>query len=220
MAEIPNEVENPDDPPTFFLSYARGGVQDGPIAQPIEAVGAFFRRLTEDVGQLLAPLPGQQLGFMDSSMEAGDVWSSELLWAAGRCGSFVALLSPAYLASEWCAMEWDLFASRQVVRRSGGRSPNSTAILPVLFTPLGDPIPRRVARIQIFRPDDGLGRTAALYLEHGVLGLYRMGLRDEFGTVAWTLARKIVNIVTAHEVRPKVPPNSSQLRRSFREGEQ
>ena len=157
---------------------------------------------------------------MDTTMEAGDVWSDELLAAAASCHVFIALLSPAYIwRSAWCAMEWDLFSGREVVRRTDGKASNSTAIVPVLWVPIKDDVPPRVERIQRFTPPPVPGKAESLYEEHGVFGLFRMGLQDEVGAVSWTLAQQIVSIYADHRVRRKGSPDITALRRSFDEGE-
>jgi hypothetical protein len=206
----------------FFLSYARSrpARKSGQPSTASVAVRRFFVNLCEDVAQLLPLRPGHAPGFMDTTLEAGEVWSDELLLAAARCHVFVPLLSPGYIwRSTWCAMEWDLFAAREVRRRADDKPSKSTAIIPVLWVPISDRMPTKISQIQLFTPPEVPGRADTLYEQHGVFGLFRLGLFDDLGAVSWTLAQQIVSVYTDRLVVPNNEPDIRALRRSFAQEE-
>jgi TIR domain len=213
-------VSNDSGVPAFFLSYARQRSLKRSVSSSTanNDIRQFFTRLSEDVAQMLTPLPGQDPGFMDTTMQAGYDWNDEILWAAGSCQVFIAMLSPAYVfSSEWCAMEWDIFARRNVIPLDGAQPVNRTAILPVLWAPIADPLPPRVRAVQMFSPTSVGGATEALYRDHGVFGLIRMRRRNAYTTVVWTLAKQVVQTMRELRVETWVPDNTEGLRRTFLE---
>jgi hypothetical protein len=218
VGRITVNAQNQADPriPIFFLSYARGGPA-GHHAN--RSVREFFDDLSENVAQLLPLRPGHSPGFMDTStMKAGSVWGEEVLTAAARCHVFVPLLTSAYIwSSSWCAMEWDVFASREVRQRIDGQPTRQTAILPVRWVPVYQPVPERIAAIHRFTPPEIPSGMVALYTQHGVFGLIRMRLHDEVSVICWTLAQQIVSIHNDFQVIPNDAPDVTTLRRSFEE---
>ena len=211
-------AQNRADPriPIFFLSYARSGPAGHPANR---SVREFFDDLSENVAQLLPLRPGDATGFMDTStMKAGSVWGEEVLAAAARCHVFVPLLTSAYIwSSPWCAMEWDVFAARDVRRRADGRRSRQTAIVPVRWVPVYQPVPQRVSAIHRFTPPEIPTGVVALYAQHGIFGLIRMRLLDEVSAICWTLAQQIVSVHTDLRVVPNDAPDITTLRRSFEE---
>ncbi len=125
--------------PIFFLSYAparpirtsRPGPRD-----VNRSVVRLFDDLSMHVDQLLGSPTGVGPGFMDRSMEGGTRWAPEVLEAAGTCHVFIPLISLSYVESTWCAMEWDAFWQRNVIRRPSDSSGSQTAILPVTWLPM------------------------------------------------------------------------------------
>lgn len=111
--------------PYFFLSYARRSEStDGAL------VRRFFDDLSDDIRQLAAA-PNDALGFFDNqSLRAGMRWEQALLSGLGTARTFVALMSPAYFANEWCGREWALFN-----RRLHGIDRHIPAILPIFWVP-------------------------------------------------------------------------------------
>lgn len=210
-----SETGNPQGP-IFFLSYAQARQirsQAGP-----HDVNRFVVRLFDDlsmhVDQLVGSPTGGARGFMDRSMESGTRWVREVLAAAGTCHVFIPLISSGYVKSEWCAMEWDAFSRRKVVRRPSGSSGNKTSILPVIWSPmLEDQLPPAMRKLQFFLPqkltDPDITQR---YLTEGVYGL--LALHDEatYQAVVWRLARSIVDAYHAYHVEPNIPTDSRQLR--------
>jgi hypothetical protein len=103
----------------FFLSYARavkGPAMVGKVRDPDRYVKTFFQDLAENVGQLIALRADVPAGFMDQEIRGGVKWPDELMRVVGTCQVLVALLSPPYLESDWCGMEWHAFSQRAVLR--------------------------------------------------------------------------------------------------------
>jgi hypothetical protein len=206
--------------PPFLLSYARA---KGPVRPPEfvadanESVERLFMDLSNRVAQLI-PLPaGRDPGFMDRSLEAGERWSDELLQNLSTCRVFVALLSDPYLhRSRWCAMEWDLFARRQVRRvRDTGRD-YGTPILPILWTPMEQPVPGVVAAVQRFVPSGVPPEYRHIYVSEGVLGMSHVH-NDAYKAIVWKIARQIQIILSSFQVEPIVQPTTAGLRQSFQQ---
>ena len=119
--------------PVFFLSCAAPAA--GGARQHLER--RFFNDLSEDVAALVGRAVGSDPGFMDIAVRPGRELRSELLQAIGTSQVFVALLSPRYMASSWCGMEWGAFSRRRVVKPfSDAPAPGTTGIIPVLWTPV------------------------------------------------------------------------------------
>ncbi|MEV4756103.1 TIR-like protein FxsC [Micromonospora sp. NPDC049559] len=210
--------------PLFFLSYAvvkpprRSTV--GP-RDPNANVLELFAELSVHVNHLVSRPTGADPGFMDRTMRGGERWNAELLEAVGTCQVFVALLSPAYLDSEWCAMEWDAFASRKVHKRDENSSDRESCILPVSWSPMDSaPLPDSTGLIQRFSPegtpDDSI---VPQYQQEGLYGLLSMRQEVTHGVIVWKLAQRIVQLSRSHWVEPRVLTDTSGLARKFpREG--
>ncbi|MEU4161503.1 TIR-like protein FxsC [Actinoplanes sp. NPDC026670] len=210
----PAPVADDPDAPVFLLSYARPARSRtvGPPREPSRDVIRLFDDLSELVGELTgAPAPG----FMDRILDGGDRWESSLLRAAGTSQVLVSLLSGPYLRSPWCALEWDVFARRPVVSRTG--EPHAqTAIVPVLWTPFSEPPPPTVAAVQMFTPT-GLPDESgtARYLADGLFGLTQTGQTATYDAIVWKLALHIVRLHQDYRVEPLVPPGVEGLRTGF-----
>jgi hypothetical protein len=211
---------NPPDPgrkdppppggPVFFLSYSR-------TTRLNTEVGQLFEDLTDRVQQIVPLRPGEQAGFMDVHMEAGEEWNDELLRNLATCQVFVALLSGPYLRNSiWCPMEWDLFFGRQVTPRAGGQNrPHAKAIIPVWWTPFGEPLPPMVGQVQCFALSSlATRRQKALYDSEGMLGMLDMD-PPAYKAAVWTLARQIYKMRQDFDVAPDPAPKTDGLRRSF-----
>lgn len=211
--------------PAFFLSYARAKPSSaraaGTPADPNSGVRRLYSDLSDMVQQLLPLQAGADAGWMDVSMEAWVLWSSELLRNLGKARVFVALLSPPYLQrSEWCPMEWDYFSRRPVRPRSGtSPRPYATAIIPVLWVPVDEQLPAVVSGVQRFAPLASmvLPEHIQLYESEGVLGMSYVN-PVAYRAVVWSLARQIRDKCLALETSPSESTSTRNLRRSFTEG--
>jgi hypothetical protein len=206
--------------PVFFLSYARPKRPAHPVVRQFEMyepAANLFTDLTMHVSQLVPKPLGQDAGFMDLTMEGGELWEPDLLHAVGTCSVFIALLSDPYLASEWCAMEWHAFSARATLDRSDGQHTNQTAILPVLWTPLTTNVPDTVNKVQRFHPSRVPMKVGAQYEEDGLYGLVQMGEKAVYDVLVWKLALRVQQLHSALITRQHVRENSTTLRRSFLE---
>jgi len=210
-----------DDPaaPIFFLSYARANPRGraSPRYAVNEHVARLFKDLSENVAELLPSLPGKQLGFMDTTMQGGEDWRRRLLYAAGTCQVFIALLSPNYLdGSPWCAMEWDLFSKRTVKPRSSETEAGS-GIIPSLWAPTRTSTPRHVSAVQRFAPSDYVDELdRERYRAGGIFGLLRTNHHDAYMSIVWDLAMLIQTRYYDQWVEPQIRTDTRGLRRSFR----
>jgi hypothetical protein len=206
-------------PPVFFLSYARSRQVDDPVWPPVEVdehVLRLFEDLTAHVNQLIAAPPGRSPGFMDMTMETGELWEKELLEAVGACQVLVCLLSPNYLTqSEWCAMEWDIFTRRAVLRRQDDSPAQETTIVPVLWVPIQEEIPPLVNKVTRFAPRGLPNTTIGAHLRSD--GLYGLLItdRDAYRAVVWKLALHIQRLHALYHVEEGIPPSTAGLQRSF-----
>ncbi|GIG88537.1 TIR-like protein FxsC [Plantactinospora endophytica] len=219
-AAHPAEI-GPQSGPAFFLSYARAKAPSprsgGGLTDPNSGVRQLYADLSDRVRQMLPLRAGEEAGFMDIRMEAGHLWSDELLRNLGRARAFVALLSPPYLErSEWCPMEWDFFARRTVSQHPGSaRGPFATAIIPVLWTPIDEPGPSTVSKVQRFTPSPVVPREhIQLYESEGILGMSDVN-PGAYRAVVWALARQIQDTCAALRVSPTTDTSTADLRRSF-----
>jgi hypothetical protein len=197
-----------DGPPSvFFLSHAHHATREriGVPLEPTRWVDKFFDGLSETVAELVGPGAGADVGFMDRSLQSGDIWSDEWLWAVGTCQVCIALLSPSYLGRKWCAMEWSAFAQRRVIRRSDHKVVSRKPIIPVKWTPIrvGYRFPAAIMKVQHFRstglPDPTYG---SLYESEGIEGLMRIG-SPAYETTVWKLAKAVSTFCETYWVEPQ-----------------
>jgi hypothetical protein len=216
--------EFPEDPsaPVFFLSYARARQAIHPVAAPYEVnrhVMRLFTDLAAIVNELVPVGPGQDPGFMDMTLDGGERWKVQLLRAVGSCQVFISLLSASYFRSEWCAMEWDVFARRNAFRRSDKAPDETTGFLPVLWAPIAVGIPTVVNEVNRFTPTDLPDPSfAAQYHSSGILGLLSMGLENVYEAVVWKLAQQVQRMYYTRWVEPLLLTDVNGLQRSFTEG--
>jgi len=218
------EAAEREDPaaPVFFLSYWRPDPPAFGAGPPREAnrfVMRFFDDLTEDVNNLIGSVPGRDPGFLDVTRGGGELWERRLLHAAGTCQVFICLLSSPYLSgSEWCAREWDLFSRRQVVPRQGPAAHDESAIVPVLWTPLTDPLPPAVADVNLFMPTRLRDDFRADYQAEGLLGLLRTGKEPIYQAIVWRIAQHVERVRRHFRVEPLHVPGPGDLRTTFERG--
>jgi hypothetical protein len=208
--------------PLFFLSYAHSlvihrarGQNRGRNRRFIK----FFEDLSENVAELVSRPAGSDPGYLDQSITAGRRWTPDLLNAIGTCQVFVALLSPIYIDSDWCGLEWHGFSRRRVISYTEGEISNETAIIPVIWAPVREPdVPKIIRDVQWFYPPD-MPETdkAAGYESDGVVGLLQMD-DTAYQTVVWRLAQRIADIHYHHRVEPR-SIQIGKLRNVFKEQE-
>ncbi|GAA0895903.1 TIR domain-containing protein [Virgisporangium aurantiacum] len=214
-------VEINDDPraPVFFLSYARQRQLHRPAAppQPInQHVKRLYRDVSEHLGQLVGAFPGEDPGFMDITMEAGDLWRPQLLEKASTCQVLICLISTPYLIrSEWCAMEWDLFTRRRVLSRDDGKPANAKAIIPILWAPYTVDVPAEIDEVNRFVPTDlCTPENVDLYQSQGLFGLMAAG-DDAYRPIVWSLAMTVFRIHQRYWVEPLQLTGKETFRTAF-----
>jgi hypothetical protein len=201
-------VSEPDSKgPLFFLSYARTKpLRDALDSQPNpnRRVYQLFNDLSTHLNNLVYRETGaDDPGYVDRSMRGSEVWTDDLRSALGSCQVLVALLSPAYVQSEWCAREWNGFASRPVRRREGATGRRSTSIIPVVWaSPKLFKAPPAIRRVQFFSPVRLSSATLAQeYHDEGLYNLLSIGTPGTDGIVL-RLAQRIVELAGDNDVGP------------------
>ncbi|WP_371580598.1 TIR-like protein FxsC [Streptomyces sp. NBC_01314] len=176
-----------DNPPYFFLSYARTpslGLNSG---DPNHWVQVLFQDLCDHIMALTDLPAGASAGFMDREMRSGGGWTDKVSENLAACRVFVPLYSPRYFTGEMQGREWYAFNERIVLARSTGAG-DVPAIVPALWVHVPfDQLPESARDFQI---DTSLGDR---YLTSGIYGLIKLNrLRDEYEEVVYGLARRIV----------------------------
>jgi TIR domain len=207
------------DAPAFFLSYARPQSQStfGAALDFDNPVFRLFNDLCVRVNQAIRMPVGMDVGFIDANLEVGVQWRPELLRMIGTCTVFVALLSEPYLYdSKWCPMEWHLFKQREVRPKKGyaNISPNSSAILPVLWTPIYGDFPPVVEAAERFMPADLPPEYLARYQRDGLLGARDISIAAYTALVS-KIARHIQIVRATRTVVPLVKEDTSGLPDTF-----
>ncbi|MCL8013674.1 TIR-like protein FxsC [Streptomyces sp. AS02] len=188
--------------PYFFLSYAHTPRDETDESDPDVWVHRLFRDLCEDIRQLTA-VPLGASGYMDRSMRAGQLWTTELGDALAACRVFVPLYSPRYFHSSWCGKEWTIFANRAARYRTEGRRGTPGAIVPALWAPIEDhQLPETVKDIQYRHPELG-----DRYRDYGFYGLMKLSSqRRHYQRAVFELARRIIEVGRSVVVEPGETP--------------
>ncbi|KKD05179.1 TIR domain-containing protein [Streptomyces sp. WM6386] len=89
----------------FFTSYSE-------LDEDVPYVQRFHADVEKEVrAQLGKRTPGS--GFLDrETIEPGNRWRQRLMYGACTTRTMLALYSPSYFQSEWCAREWTTFSER------------------------------------------------------------------------------------------------------------
>ena len=89
-----------------FISYARKDDVDARVSAFVDALSRFHKVITGD---------DLRVFFDRDEIRSGDDWYLRLLESLRSSASMVALLSPAYLESEYCWIEWTTFERQAAV---------------------------------------------------------------------------------------------------------
>jgi tetratricopeptide (TPR) repeat protein len=110
------------EPTDLFVSYARRDNPDGRVAALVARIEDGF-----------AAFSGRPLRvFFDTDAIAGmDEWQGRILKGLREARLFLACLSPAYIASEWCRREWEEYVRYEAIRQCLGEG-----IAPIYFVTL------------------------------------------------------------------------------------
>jgi hypothetical protein len=164
-------------PPLFFISYARADVEFPPYR---EDLAAFVEALSAKVADRTArPMNG--LRFFDAtSIETGEIWTTELTAAVARTRVAVPLYSMNYFTRPWCGKEYEIFRRR---RRTAGQS----GVVPVLWVKCTT-LPDGVEQVQY--------RDAAFPAEYSQVGMRQLrrlkSYADQYEMALEALADRIV----------------------------
>lgn len=92
-----------------FISYARFD----------EQTRGFLTDFTRALSEAFRSLTGRPLRlFVDTvQIPASSLWETRLLHALQRSATLIAIQSPSYTTSTWCAREWDTFLTLEKERR-------------------------------------------------------------------------------------------------------
>ncbi|MGW4671337.1 toll/interleukin-1 receptor domain-containing protein [Streptomyces sp. NPDC004324] len=92
-----------------FISYARYD----------EQTRGFLTHFTNKLSEAFHSLTGRPLRlFVDTTqIPASSLWETRLLHALQRSATLIAIQSPSYITSPWCAREWDTFLILEKERR-------------------------------------------------------------------------------------------------------
>jgi len=139
----------------FFFSYAR------------ENRNAYLERFFDDLSEAVQLRKGENVGigfFDQETLKLGEPWSPTLLEALQTSRTLVSMYSPAYLKSEFCGKEWQVFRMRQeLYNKTRDSGPSVSIIKPVIWFP-SDEYPEDVARLQYLTGDeDELHNKLGLY---------------------------------------------------------
>lgn len=197
----------------FFLSYARA---DGPY------VTKFLQDVAQQVRskeEALSKVDPAEIGFMDrASTEPGDDWDHALLDALCHARVLVCMLSRGYLASEYCAKEFEVFRRRideYKARLSPDRRPR--LIMPVLGHPLTrlGTLPPAISHLQYDHVDFG-----ELYPEKGLFALSNHSrYQQEYEQFLEAFTWKLVDAAREHPLPPSAAVQPlSQVVNPFRTG--
>jgi FxsC-like protein len=111
----------------FFFSYTRNNTD-------IYLKG-FFKDLSNAVRDKLGLGPQDAVGFFDQrELELGEAWDQSIVAALQSTKVFIAVMSPAYLKSEYCGKEWALFEQRIRASFPEGAAP-PPVLKPLIWIP-------------------------------------------------------------------------------------
>jgi hypothetical protein len=113
-----------------FVSYTRFD----------ESLKRFMTDFTATMRRTFRGLTGRDMRlFVDvQEIRAAVLWEARLLSALNRSAILIAVISPSYFTSEWCAREWDMFlALEEERRRQYSLLPYESVVFPVLLTESG-----------------------------------------------------------------------------------
>ncbi|MGW5468638.1 TIR domain-containing protein [Streptomyces chartreusis] len=173
-------------PHWFFTGYS-----DDKNNLPL--VERFHKDVEQQVGQMLGnAVPGS--GFVDfRDIRPGERWEDRII-ASGVCTAqaMLALYSPSYFQSHWCAHEWTVFNARLNRRAGLGESP---FLVGVLWQAIGLKVPEPAAAYQYVR----LGASTK-YEQRGLMSIVPRGegqIHQEYEDLVHEVAKLLVEAHSA-----------------------
>src|SRR6185503_9868012 len=179
----------------FFVSYARQDSQgDSKLKQ-------FYDDLIKEV-LLIEHFPEGEVGFFDEHIELGATWAEDLSRALSTCRVMLALCSPAYVNSDYCGKEFQIFYERlsDYLRDQKPKdAPN--LILPILWGPPNKGYPKLIQDLQYTD-----GEFPAVYAEEGLKHMMKLSKHaDDYAKFVRRLAHIIVDEGGKHLLQEAKP---------------
>ena len=171
----------------LFISYAH--IDNQPLTA--EQQGWVTRFHATLAAQLSMRLGSVAHIWRDDKLRGNDVFSDEIVQQFGRTALLVSVLTPRYLASDWCRRELAAFCDEAA--RSGGLAPgNKARVFKVVKTPVADqgtlpPQVRDTKGYEFFTECDG----APLELDPAYGLRFSEAYFRLVGILAWELAQQL-----------------------------
>ena len=171
----------------LFISYAH--IDNQPLTA--EQQGWVTRFHATLAAQLSMRLGSRAHIWRDDKLRGNDVFTDEIVQQFGRTALLVSVLTPRYLASDWCRRELSTFCD--LAARSGGLAPgNKARVFKVVKTPVADqgalpPQVRDTKGYEFFTDCDG----APLELDPAYGVRFSEGYFRMVGILAWELAQQL-----------------------------
>lgn len=171
----------------LFISYAH--IDNQPLTA--EQLGWVTRFHATLAAQLSMRLGSVAQIWRDDKLRGNDVFTDEIVQQFGRTALLVSVLTPRYLASDWCRRELSAFCD--LAARSGGLAPgNKARVFKVVKTPVEDqgtlpPQVRDTKGYEFFTECDG----APLELDPAYGVRFSEGYFRMVGILAWELAQQL-----------------------------
>jgi hypothetical protein len=177
----------------FFFSHAREDRRGNDL------LTKFFDDLCGDVRGLAGANVGN--GFIDDhDIEPGEDWRVDLVDALVSIPILVCIYSPTYFQRDYCGKEVEIFLQRRrlFLEQSGGKEPGF--VVPVLWQPSQNRIPRTLPSLQWAGLDD----TRFKAEDFGLYYALRTG-KEEYKDVVYKLALRIRNLLQQPRLLPALP---------------
>ena len=169
----------------LFISYAH--IDNQPLTA--EQQGWVTRFHATLAAQLSMRLGSVARIWRDDKLRGNDVFADEIVQQFGRTALLVSVLSPRYMASDWCKRELTAFCA-EAVRSGGLAAGNKGRVFKVVKTPVDDqttlpPSVRDTKGYEFFTDCDG----APLELDPAYGLKYAEGYFRMVGILSWELAQ-------------------------------
>ena len=112
----------------IFCSYAHADNDGGWVDALTAELGAAYRKLTGEPAEI----------FVDrESLMTSDIWETKIKASVEASQMLIAVISPSYIRSDWCQLEWNQFEERETLLRSQGLLDEEQGLIfPILLFPL------------------------------------------------------------------------------------
>jgi TIR domain len=111
-----------------FLSYARADNDDGWVTAFHQSFFSIYQKLTG---------ASPPIFYDREAIITASIWAKRIQKALSTSEALVAILSPSFIRSPWCRLEWGAFEiTERKLRHDGALSSDEGVIFPVLLYPL------------------------------------------------------------------------------------